>query len=65
MAGKLPVGPISSVSKKSIDATINPDTTAYLFFVSDKNGKLYFTKTNSEHDQKVRELKSQGMWLEY
>ena len=65
MAGKLPIGPISSVSKNSIDAAINPNSTDYLFFVADKNGKLYFTKTDEEHSKKVSELKSQGLWLEY
>ena len=65
MEGKLPVGPISSVSKNSIDAALKPNNTDYLFFVADKNGKLYFTKTVEEHNSMVSELKSQGLWLEY
>ncbi|MDO5555460.1 MAG: endolytic transglycosylase MltG [Clostridia bacterium] len=65
MEGKLPIGPISSISKKSIEAALNPNNTNYLFFVADKNGKLYFTKTDSEHNKIVSELKSQGLWLEY
>lgn len=65
MGGKLPVGPISSVGKVSIEAAIEPSETDYLFFVADKNGKLYFTKTNSEHTQKIKELKNSGMWFEY
>ncbi len=65
MEGKLPVGPISSVSKTSIEAALNPNETDYLFFVADKNGKLYFTKTNVEHDEKVSELKEKGLWWEY
>ncbi len=65
MEGKLPVGPISSVSKDSIDAALNPNNTDYLFFVADKNGKLYFTKTVEEHNSIVNELKSEGLWLEY
>lgn len=65
MEGKLPVGPISSISKISLDAVINPIETDYLFFVSDKNGKLYFTKTNAEHEQMIDELQSKGMWYEY
>lgn len=65
MEGKLPIGPISSVSKSSIDAALNPNDTDYLFFVADKNGKLYFTKTDEEHNQIINELKSEGLWLEY
>lgn len=65
MEGKLPIGPISSVSKNSIDAALKPNNTDYLFFVADKNGKLYFTKTVEEHNSIVSELKSQGLWLEY
>ena len=65
MEGKLPVGPISSVSKTSIEAAIKPNETDYLFFVADKNGKLYFTKTNSEHLQVINELQRSGNWYEY
>lgn len=65
MEGKLPVGPISSVSKTSIEAAINPNETDYLFFVADKNGKIYFSRTSSEHDKIITELKTQGLWFEY
>lgn len=65
MEGKLPIGPISSVSKNSIEAALNPNETDYIFFVADKNGKLYFTKTVSEHNSIVSKLKSQGLWYEY
>ena len=60
-AGKLPIGPICSPSSDSIIATINPSNHDYLFFVADKTGKTYFTKTNAEHNAKVRELKAYGM----
>ena len=33
--------------------------------VSDKNGKLYFTKTYSEHQQMIKDLQNKGMWYEY
>ena len=36
MEGKIPVGPISSVGKASIEAAIYPNNTNYLFFVADK-----------------------------
>ena len=65
MQGKLPVGPISSVSKSSIEAAINPNKTDYLFFVADKNGKVYFSKTSSEHGQIISELRTKGLWFEY
>ena len=65
MEGKLPIGPMSTVSRSSIEAALEPNETDYLFFVADKNGKLYFTKTNGEHNTKVTELKTQGLWWEY
>ncbi len=65
MEGKLPVGPISSVSKLSIEAAIEPSNTDYLFFVADKSGKVYFSRTNSEHNQIISELKTKGLWFEY
>ena len=65
MGGKLPIGPISSVSKNSIEAALNPSDTNYIFFVADKNGKLYFSKTNEEHNQIINNLKKDGLWFEY
>lgn len=65
MGGKLPIGPISSVSKNSIEAALNPSDTDYIFFVADKNGKLYFSETNQEHNQIINELKNKGLWFEY
>ena len=65
MEGKLPIGPISSVSKNSIDAALNPNDTDYIFFVADKNGELYFTETIEEHNNIVNKLKDEGKWLEY
>ena len=65
MGGRLPIGPISSVSKNSIEAALNPSNTDYIFFVADKNGKLYFSKTNEEHNQIINNLKKDGLWFEY
>lgn len=65
MNGKLPVGPIGCSSLESIKAAIEPSTTDYLYFVADKNGKVYFTKTNQEHNAKVSELKANGLWYTY
>ncbi len=65
MQGKLPVGPIASPSLSSIQAAANPNETQYLFFVADKNGKVYFTRNNSEHEQMISKLKRQGLWFVY
>ena len=63
MAGKLPVGPICNPSKESILASINPTKSDYYYFVADKNGNVYYTKTSSEHSAKVKELKEKGDWI--
>ena len=65
MAGKLPVSPICNPSVGSIEAAIEPTSHKYYYFVADKNGKTYFTKSDSEHTSKVRELKRNGLWIEY
>lgn len=65
MEGKIPVGPISSISEASINATLNPLESEYIFFVADKNGKVYFTKNNTEHEKIIKQLKDQGLWYTY
>ena len=65
MAGKLPVGPICMISKVSLEAAINPETTDYLFYVTDKNGNAYFTKTNAEHQAMINKLKSENAWAQF
>ena len=65
MEGKIPVGPISNVSESAMEATLNPSDSDALFFVADKNGKVYFSNTNAEHEQIINELKSQGLWYTY
>jgi UPF0755 protein len=65
MAGKLPIGPICNPSYSSIEAALEPDTSDYLFFVSDNKGKVYFTKTNAEHEAMIAKLKAQGLWERY
>ena len=63
MAGRLPVGPICNPSLSSIDAAINPNSSNYLYFVADKNRNVYFTKSATEHEEKVQELKENGDWI--
>ena len=65
MSGKLPIGPIASPSKSSIEAVVHPDDTNYLYFVADKNGKVYFAETLSEHEQIVQNLKNKNLWFVY
>lgn len=59
----LPIGPICNPSESSIKAAINPNKTDYMYFVADKNTKLYFFKTKSEFEKKIKELKQSGNWL--
>lgn len=65
MAGKLPVGPVSNPSVNSIIASIEPNDTDYLYFVADKNRKVYFTRSYNEHLSKIQELKNKGVWFEW
>lgn len=65
MAGEIPVGPICMVSETSIAAVVNPVQTDAIFFVADKNGKVYFSETNQEHEEKIQELKDEGLWYTY
>lgn len=61
----LPAGPVSNPGIEAIAAAINPEENDYLFFVSDKEGKIYFSKTNAEHEKQVANLKQSGNWYVY
>lgn len=63
MIGKMPIGPISNPSIEALDASINHESSDYYYFVADKHGKVYFTKTLNEHNQKVAEIKKNGDWI--
>lgn len=63
MEGKLPVGPIAISSKSAMEATLRPNITEYLYFVADKDGKNYFSKTSAEHEKTVRKLKDEGNYV--
>ena len=65
MAGKLPVGPIANPSISSIEAALEPEIHDYFYFVSDKTGKIHFTKTLQEHNAKIQYLKNNDLWYEY
>ena len=63
MMGRMPIGPICNPSDVSIEASVIPTTNDYLFFVADKNGNIYYTKTMYEHEKKVAEIKANGDWI--
>lgn len=65
LAGKLPIGPICNPSIESIKATIYPESNDYYYFVSDVNGKTYFSKTNEEHLAIKADLIKEGLWYTY
>lgn len=47
----LPPGPIAGAGKVSLEATLNPSDTDYLYFLADKNGVNHFAKTFEEHKE--------------
>ena len=63
MGGKMPIGPICNPGLVSIEASINPTKNNYYFFVADKNRKIYYTRTQEEHNRKIADLKASGDWL--
>ena len=65
MEGVIPVGPVCAPSRSAIEGTLHPEDTGALFFVSDKNGKLYFAETNAEHEANIEWLQEQGLWYTY
>ena len=48
-------GPISNAGITSIEAALSPDETDYLFFVANKEGETFFSKTLEEHNKLVAE----------
>ncbi len=62
----LPPGPLCSPSLTSIKAAVNPSTAnpSHYFFVNDKNGRFYFSRTSTEHQNTINKLKKDGLWPE-
>ena len=63
MRGKLPIGPICNVDASSLEASVNPTDNDYIYFVADKNGKIFYSKTLDEHNRKIKEIKDKGDWI--
>ena len=58
MNGKLPIGPIATISIKSLEAAINPNETSYLFFIANiKTKETFFYQYSSDFEAKKVELK--------
>jgi len=49
----LPPGPIANPGKKSIEATLSPDGSDYLFFVAKNEREHVFSKTLADHERAV------------
>lgn len=58
----LPVGPIGNPSVESIEAVLHPEEHDYYYFVNDCDGKLYLTKTQTEHNNIINKLKKEDNW---
>lgn len=58
----LPAGAISNPGLDALNAVLNPSDSEYLYFASDKNMKVYFSKTLKEHEKIISKLKKDGNW---
>lgn len=45
----LPVGPIANFSESSLEATVDPDDSEYIYFLHDDEGDIHFSETYEEH----------------
>lgn len=53
----LPPGPVNSPSRRSIQASLYPATTPYMFFVAGPDGRHVFTRTFDEHRQAIAKVR--------
>ena len=53
----LPIGPIANPGRASMEATLFPEKTAYLYFVSKKDTTHHFSTNLKEHNRAVRKYK--------
>jgi UPF0755 protein len=47
----LPVGPISNFAENSLQATLDPEETEYLYFLHDEDGNIHYAETMEEHGE--------------
>ncbi len=52
----LPPGPICNPGEAALEATVKPDGSEFLFFVSRNNGTHVFSKTRAEHERAVNQF---------
>jgi UPF0755 protein len=55
----LPPGPIAAPGKASLEATLAPAKTDYLFFVARYDGTHVFSKTLAEHEAAVKRIRAE------
>ena len=61
LAGKMPAGPICTITIDTIKAAINPEETEYLYFISRiKTGETFFYKYSSDFEKKKAELSKEN-----
>lgn len=58
----LPAGPTNCPGTDVLKAVLEPDSTDYYYFVTDKEGNFYFNRTLAEHNQTIRRLVDAGLW---
>ena len=56
----LPPGPINSPGKGAIRAALWPDSTDYIYFVSNEDGTHWFTRTLDEHYNAIHAIRYRG-----
>jgi UPF0755 protein len=50
----LPPGPIDNPGVESIEDAVTPIATPYLYYVTDKDGNIYYAKTLDQHIQNIK-----------
>lgn len=55
----LPPGAIAAPGRSSLEAVLEPDATAYLFFVARYDGSHIFSRTLDEHNKAIRQIENQ------
>ena len=63
----LPPGPYCAPSENAIKAALYPKESyekTYFYFVTDTNGKFYYTRNLDEHNSVIYTLSMQGIWGE-